>query len=355
MFLTIIGGISGFVSGLLGIGGGLVIVPALIFALPHLGISGPDIPKIAMATSLALIIPTSIASAQAHAARGAVDWRMLGMLAPSIVVGAFLSAILAPTFNTHLVVLLFVAFAVVTSWRLLARGEKETHDPAAVKPPSAATTSLKGATGGGMAAALGIGGAFFIIPILERFMSVQRAVGTASALGIPLSIAGSVGYILAEVPSGCRQGCVGYVFFPAVAAVGISAVLAAPLGACLTHRSPVAVLRQLFALFLICAAGVLAHKTFYPELMSRSARSPTTVKENPLQEHTLGTSPRGEEAIDNQPRPDLELEAGEPPEPAEPESIDGQDVDERRDVGFYGDRGGHGLLQIVAPRVGFAC
>jgi uncharacterized membrane protein YfcA len=273
LFLTILGCVSGFASGLLGIGGGLVTVPALIFALPHFGVSGPEIPKIAMATSLALIVPTSIASTQAHAARGAVDWPMLGTLAPSIVVGAFLSSVFVTDFNAHLVVLLFVVFAGVTAWRLMQRNETRTaQTSAAAKPSHPIATAAKGVAGGGVAAAMGIGGAFFIIPILVRFISMQRAIGTASALAIPLSIAGGTGYILAEAPAGCQQGCVGYVFFPAVAAAGISAVLAAPFGAWLTHRSPVIALRRLFALFLICAAGNLAYKSFYPETVAKEAR-----------------------------------------------------------------------------------
>jgi hypothetical protein len=99
--LIVVGSASGFVSGLLGIGGGVIIVPALILTLPHFGVSGPDIPKIAMGTSLALVVPTSIASAQAHAVRDAIDWPLLGLLAPAIIAGAFSAAFLVPSFSTH--------------------------------------------------------------------------------------------------------------------------------------------------------------------------------------------------------------------------------------------------------------
>lgn len=318
--LVVLGSASGFASGLLGIGGGLVIVPALIFALPRFGISGPEIPKIAMATSLALIVPTSIASAQAHLARRAVDWPMLGILAPSVIVGAFLSATLVPKFNTHLVVLLFVTFAVVTSWRLLLRGEEGATETLADVKPAAAETVLKGAAGGGVAAVLGIGGAFFIIPILLRLVPMQRAIGTASALAIPLSIAGSAGYVLAEAPPGCPHGCVGYVFFPAVAAVGISAVLAAPLGAWLAHHAPAALLRRLFALFLTFAAGNLAYKAFSPALGDLGAPGVATIIEGHIREQPSLVPPRPERAVRHQRRPSRQYpRTAEPPEPSEPE------------------------------------
>ena len=291
VFLTILGCVSGFSAGLLGIGGGLVTVPALIFALPHFGVSGPEIPKIAMATSLALIVPTSIASTQTHAARGAVDWPMLVTLAPSIVAGAFLASVLAPAFNAHLVVLIFVTFAVVTAWRLIHGNETRPEQTCgAGTPPDPLSIAVKGVAGGGLAAAMGIGGAFFIIPILVRFISMQRAIGTASALAIPLSLAGGAGYILAEAPAGCQQGCVGYVFFPAVAAAGISAVLAAPFGAWLTQHSPVVALRRLFALFLICAAGNLAYKSIYPATMANEARRVIAIIGSLVEEQPLISS-----------------------------------------------------------------
>ena len=319
--LTIVGCVSGFASGLLGIGGGLVIVPALIFALPHFGVSGAEIPKIAMATSLALIVPTSIASAEAHAARGAVDWQMLGMLAPGVGAGAFLAATLVPEFNTDLVVLLFVTFAAVSSGRLLLPAENGTSRGAAEgKAPDAATLALQGAAGGGAAAILGIGGALFNIPVLLRFIPMQRAIGTASALAVPLAMAGSAGYLLAAAPSGCREGCIGYVFFPAVAAIGIGAVLAAPLGAWLAHRSPVAILRRLFALFLICAAGNLAYKTLYPELRRGGTQRAMAVIEGLLREPAPSASPRRKQVIVHRRRPSRrDLRMAEPPEPAEPE------------------------------------
>ena len=313
--LIFIGCASGFVSGLLGIGGGVIIVPALILTLPHFGVSGPDIPKIAMGTSLALVVPTSIASAQAHAIRDAIDWPLLGLLAPAIIAGAFSAAFLVPSFSTYFVVLLFVTFAIVSSCNLLRHAEEPTFNGS---PLNAAAIGLKGAIGGGISAILGIGGAFFTIPILLRFIPMQRAIGTAAALAIPLSFAGSAGYLLAETPSGCGQGCVGYIFFPAVAAVGISAVLAAPLGAWLTYCAPVIILKRLFAFLLLCAAGNLAFKTFSPALPTpREAVASATVSPVKMSPPV----PMRKAAAGYRSAPPADFGTGEPPEPAEPASI----------------------------------
>ena len=320
LFLTLIGGLSGFGSGLLGIGGGLVIVPALIYALPHLDVSSAEIPKIAMATSLALIIPTSIASAQAHAARGAIDWPKLGLLAPSIIIGAFAAATLVPALDTRLMVLCFVTFALFASWSNLVGSDRSASSASSGgQQMPTATTALKVAAGGGLAASLGIGGAFFIVPILSRVISMQRAIGTASALALPLSIAGTTGYILADAPQGCANGCMGYIFVPAVAVVGIGAVLAAPLGAWLSHRSQVAVLRRMFAAFLIVSAASLSYKTFYAEVEARGTSTTIEAVVESFQPTTPLPDRKEKPALPQQASPVPAAPTGEPLEPAEPE------------------------------------
>lgn len=263
--LILVGSASGFTSGLLGIGGGFVIVPALLFALPIFGVTGPDIPKIAMATSLALIVPTSIASAQAHAARGAIDWRMLLTLTPCVIIGAFITSLLVPAFNAAIMAFIFATFAIFAAWKLVRpRKAAPESNPEKMKSASLSMMGVKAVIGGGFSAAMGIGGAFFAVPMLASRLGMTRAIGTASALALPIAIAGAAGYMMAETPSGCREGCMGYIFFPAVAAAGISAVLTAPLGAAVSHRMPVIALRVIFALFLLSAAANLVYKTISP-------------------------------------------------------------------------------------------
>lgn len=263
--LVLLGVLTGLVSGMLGVGGGGIVVPALIFGLPHFGAGGPDVPKIAMATSLALIIPTSIASAQSHAAKGAIDWGMAGILAPGIVAGAYITGAFAAGLNTRLVMLVFVAFAIFTAWGLI-RPRHITLDGKAARP-CIICMSVKSVLGGALSALLGLGVAFFAVPLLARLIPVQRAIGTAGALALPAAVAGTAGYLIADTPAGCAA-CSGYVFLPAVAAIGISAVLAAPAGVWAAHTMPVAALRRLFAAFLIFAASSLAYKALTPAALT---------------------------------------------------------------------------------------
>jgi uncharacterized membrane protein YfcA len=258
--LVALGCASGFFSGLLGIGGGTILVPALVAGLPLLGVEGPEVVKIAMATSLALIIPTSIAATQMHLSKAAVDWRLLALLGPSIIAGSFVAAAFARGINVTVLSGLFVAFALYTAWGLMRRPARAVHARPGSTQPGLIRITVTGVLGGALSSLLGLGVAFFAVPVMARFVSMQTAIGTAAALGIPMALAGIAGYVLAGAPAGC-EGCAGYIFLPAVAAIGISAVLAAPIGARLTHLLPVILLRRLFGGLLILAAGHLALKT----------------------------------------------------------------------------------------------
>jgi uncharacterized protein len=269
--LVLLGTFSGFMSSLLGIGGGILVVPALIFGLPVMGVSGPEVPKIAMATSLALIVPTSISGAQAHAAKGSIDWGMLVLLAPCLVLGALASAIYMVGIEPRFLVLVFAILALRTAYGLL-------RDRPICLPEMPTSTgvwlgiTLRGILGGALASMLGMGVAFFAVPLLQRFMALPKAIGTATALALPMALAGTTGHLFAATPEACVGQCAGYVFLPGVAAIGISAVLAAPLGAWAAHRLPTNALKKLFASFLVLAVGSMASKTLAPNELIVDAR-----------------------------------------------------------------------------------
>lgn len=265
------GWLTGFLSGLLGIGGGLVIVPALIFGLPLIGVSADELAKVAIATSLVLIVPTSLAGSQAHAARGNLDWELWAAMAPSIVAGGLVAAMLVQHISAALLTLLFAGFAFVSAWRLLRNSAPSAAANTAPTRLGLAGMALKAFGGGALSTALGTGVAFFAVPILSRWVPLARAIGTASALALPMAIAGAAGYLLAPQPAGCAA-CTGYVHFQAVAAVGVGTVLAAPLGAQLTVVLPARRLRQLFALLLIAGTIALLPKTL-PELAAKAHAS----------------------------------------------------------------------------------
>jgi len=265
-----VGAVSGFLAGLLGIGGGMVIVPAMLFALPIAGVSGPELMKISVATSLAIVIPTAVASAQAHAARGSVSWTAFVRLAPGVIVGAMAGAALAAHVDALIVSLVFIAFALHTAVRMI-RGARRAAAAATDPLPGVMTLSVKGLCIGALASLLGVAGAALVIAVLSRHVEMTRAIGTAAITGLPLAVASVIGYGLASQPAGCPQGCVGYVFLPAVGAVGVAAVLTVPWGARVAHALPVATLKRVFGGLLLLVAGNLAYKTL--PILSNDARA----------------------------------------------------------------------------------
>jgi uncharacterized membrane protein YfcA len=272
-----LGCLSGFLSGLLGIGGGLIIVPALVLALPLIGVEGEALPRIAIATSVAIMIPTAIASAQQHSLRGSLDWPSLILLAPSIVSGSFVAGYFAQHISTQLLCLLFVTFALHTARGMIRRPAIHVrHETSAGNRPSFVSLTAVGLFGGALSSLIGLGNAFYSVPFLARFIEMSRAIGTAATLNVPLALAGVLGYAMSDPPPGCGAACFGYVYLPAVAAIGISAVLAAPAGALLTRAVPVLLLRRVFAVVLVASAVNLAAKTLplaeAPELVTELAQ-----------------------------------------------------------------------------------
>jgi uncharacterized membrane protein YfcA len=254
-----VGAVSGFMAGLLGIGGGAIIVPALLYALPLVGVAGPELMKVAVATSLAIVVPTAIASAQAHAAKGSVSWEAFARMTPGAVLGAMAGAMFAAQVNSQIITLVFIAFALHNAARMIMGARRSAMSAAPL--PSVATLSAKGVGVGALSSLLGVAGGALVTAILSRHVTLPRAIGTASAIGLPLATASAFAYALADPPSGCPQGCVGYVFLPAVGAVGVAAVLTAPWGARAAHLLPVAALKRIFGCMLLIVAGNLIHKT----------------------------------------------------------------------------------------------
>jgi uncharacterized protein len=255
-----IGLCSGFLAGLLGVGGGTVIVPALILGAHWLGIGADDAPPVAMATALAIVIPTSISSTRAHASRGSIDWTVFRCLAPGIAAGALAGTLAACAFGGRLALGVFIGFALLAARQLLrvpASTANET-DPLAMLPGVAMLRPHSVAIGL-VSALAGVGGGLLSVPLLARYLPMRRAIGTAAALGLPLAVAGLTGYLLAGHPARCAAGCIGYVCLPAALAISPAAIAMAPFGARLAHHLPVRLLkRALAALLLLVSADLSA-------------------------------------------------------------------------------------------------
>ncbi|MFO7578350.1 MAG: sulfite exporter TauE/SafE family protein [Pelovirga sp.] len=243
------GAVVGVLAGLLGIGGGVIIVPLLTFTFVAQQFPEVYILHLALGTSLATIIFTSISSFRAHHARGAVNWAAVKALAPGILIGTFLGTWVAAQLTSRFLSVFFVCFLYYVALQLLLN----------IRPSS--TRTLPGATGmfgvggviGGVSSLVGIGGGSLTVPFLNWCnQSIHTAVGTSAAVGLPIAVAGTLGYLLnglavADLPA----GSVGFIYLPALFGVAVVSYLTAPFGVRLAHRLPVARLKKIFAVFLM--------------------------------------------------------------------------------------------------------
>ncbi|MEO5336184.1 MAG: sulfite exporter TauE/SafE family protein [Magnetospirillum sp. WYHS-4] len=257
VLLLLAGAGAGLIAGLLGVGGGIVVVPVLFHVFGHLGIEPALSMKMAVGTSLATIVVTAWASARAHWERGAVDQEVLRRLGPWVVGGVLAGALLASSLDGSVLAGLFAAVAFVVSlqiafgnpaWRL---GDRLPEGPGGA--------ALGGAIGA-LSALLGIGGGTFVVPVLTMHgYPVRRAVGTAAAMGFVIGIPGVLGFALAGLEvTGRPPFSLGYVSLAGLAFLAPASMVCAPLGAGLAHRLDIRMLRRVFALFLALTAARMA-------------------------------------------------------------------------------------------------
>jgi uncharacterized membrane protein YfcA len=251
-----IGALAGLFAGLLGVGGGVVVVPALILLFGHLGFVPDWVPHLAIGTSLATIIGTGSASVIAHHRRGAVRWDLFLRLAPWILVGAWTGSAVAGLLTQAWLQRIFGVFllhvGVRMLWRRGAVGGRE--------PPGAAGLALAGTGIGALSSLVGIGGGTMTVPFLHRWgLDMRGAVATSSACGLPIAVAGTLGFLIVGWGrEGLPAGSTGFVWWPAVGAILLASVPAAPIGARLAHTLPVVTLKRVFgALLLLVAAKLL--------------------------------------------------------------------------------------------------
>jgi uncharacterized protein len=247
-----IGAAGGFVAGLLGIGGGALIVPLLVFVFHAQDMSPEHVLHMALATTIASIVFTSLASARAHHARGSVDWQMARLMVPGTLAGSFLAALAAGMIPTRPLALVFTVLMFVAATQVILDLKPKT---VLVKPP-ARTVFTAAAVIGALSSLLAVGGAFLAIPFLAWCdVPLRRAIGTAAANGVPIAAAGTAGYVLQGWSvDGLPSLSLGYVYLPAFAPIVVASVFTAPLGARLAHRIPVRQLRIVLGLVLYVVA-----------------------------------------------------------------------------------------------------
>jgi uncharacterized membrane protein YfcA len=247
-----LGLVVGFVAGLLGVGGGLIIVPVLIVMLHGQGLATGLEPQLALGTSLASILFTSLSSVRAHHRHGAVEWSLVRRIAPGIVVGTLVGAVLAAQVSAFALKLFFVAFLFYAAVQMWLDFKPAPHR----ELPGRAGTLLAGGVIGAVSSWVGIGGGTLSVPfMLWHNITLHRAIATSSAIGFPIAVAGAVGYVLGGWQvGGLPEGSLGFVYLPALSGIVLGSVLTAPLGARTAHRLPIRPLKRIFALLLLVLA-----------------------------------------------------------------------------------------------------
>lgn len=251
VYLSLGGIFAGLLAGLLGVGGGIVLVPLLTVILPILGIAQSSVMHVAVATSMAVISVTSISSARVHWRQGQVIWCLFRDLTIGTVIGTLMGVYFAhflPGKGLHLIFGFFtLAVAIYTLFEIQPKSQK--------KLPRQPGLVLGGFVIGMICALLGMGGGILIVPYLNRYQLTMRNVISTSALcTIPISIVGSLGFIL--VGAGHHSlstipWTTGYIYWPAFLATATAGVIFAPIGAKLAHRIPSHILKRIFGLFLV--------------------------------------------------------------------------------------------------------
>ena len=245
---------SGFLAGLLGIGGGMIIVPALLWSFHLQGISTDVSTHMAVGTSLASILLTSISSVRTHHQHGNVDWPLMAKLSLGLMLGSWLGAQIAHALPARTLQVIIAVFALWTGQHLL-RGRKAQADDRPV--PGRTGLIVSGSVIGTASAIFGIGGGSLSVPYLVHHgLRMQRAVGSAAAGGFPIALAGSIGYLYAGWSEpGLPVGSTGYIYWPALVGLSLTSLVSASVGAHAAQRLPAAKLKRIFGVLLI-AVGV---------------------------------------------------------------------------------------------------
>jgi len=258
MFLTVfigclfLGAVVGFLAGLLGIGGGLIIVPALVYLLPLLDINLDVIMPIALATSLASIVVTSASAAYAHHQRENIPWDMARKLMVFIAVGALLGAFVASMLSAKSLTTFFAGGVIALAVYMLVA----TRSSREREMMSDFSLGALGLFTGIIASLMGIAGGIILVPTLSYFgLSIRHSIGVSTACGLMVAVFGSIGYIISGIGQTLTPPwSFGYVYLPALLGIIVTSSFFARIGVKYASKLPVASLKKFFAIFLIIVA-----------------------------------------------------------------------------------------------------
>jgi len=255
-----LGTIVGFLAGLLGIGGGMTLVPFLTLIFTRQGFPLDHVVHMAVATSMATIVFTAMSSAREHHRHGAVLWSVVFGLAPGIIAGSLIGPQIVGRMPTAWLAAFFGVFVAISATQmLLDRKPKPTRE----LPGRLGLFGVGGAIGL-VSSMVGAGGGFLSVPFMTWCnVKIHNAVATSAALGLPIALAGTIGFVVAGLSlQGMPPHTLGYIYLPALAAIVVASMLVAPIGARTAHRWPVKKLKRAFALLLYWLAAYMLWKAW---------------------------------------------------------------------------------------------
>ncbi|MCL1916342.1 MAG: sulfite exporter TauE/SafE family protein [Desulfovibrionaceae bacterium] len=253
------GAIAGLLAGMLGLGGGIVIVPMLLYGLAWQGMS-ENINHLALGTSMASIFFTFISSVRAHHRRGSVLWRVVGCFTPGVAVGTFLGGYIAVLLPSRPLSVIFSIFLLLVAAQIFL----DITPKAARHLPGRGGLAGVGAGIGFISSFVGIGGGSMTVPFLGWCnIDMRQAVGTAAGIGFPMALAGALSYMINgwNAPN-LPEYSLGFIYLPALGGLASTSILFAPLGAKIAYRISAKKLKRVFAVYLVCMAAHMAFGTW---------------------------------------------------------------------------------------------
>jgi len=249
LFLLASGAVAGMFAGLLGIGGGIIIVPVLAMVFTSQGVSIDVLMHVAIGTSLATIVITSLSSIRAHHKHQAIDWQVVRVITIGVFVGGLIGAAVAKIISGEDLKLIFSIFMFLIAAQMYFGNTTKAHRTLPAKPGMI----LAGVSIGTVASLMGVGGGSMTVPFFTWCnVSIRKAVATSSAIGFPIAVAGTIGFIISGWSVADRPVMsIGYVNLPAFISIVVASVLSAPLGAWIAHRISPVILKRIFAAFLV--------------------------------------------------------------------------------------------------------
>ena len=249
-----LGAVAGFLGGMFGIGGGTILVPVLLMLFEAQHFSPEISMHLALGSSMAIILFTAAASMRKHHQHGAVNWRVVFGITPGILLGAALGALFASSVSPRFLAIFFTLFVYFAATQILL----DVRPHASRQLPGKTGLSLAGTFTGWLSTLVSVGGGIIVVPFLIWCnVPLRHAIGTAAAIGFPIAVGGTLGYIVTGWQSTLPSPHLGYVYLPAVLGCAFASVITAPLGAKTAHKTNVALLRKLFAVLLLVLATKL--------------------------------------------------------------------------------------------------